>query len=66
MVKCDRCGREGVSLTGSWFNTEMICCGDADSCAAKEKAHPQFAEAKRVEEEAVKRGDMNFPGIGYS
>ena len=44
----------------SRFNTEMIC----DTCLAKEKAHPKYAEACRVELEHVKMGDYNFSGIG--
>jgi hypothetical protein len=38
----------------------MICSG----CEAKEHAHPQFEEARRVENEHVKIGDYNFAGIG--
>ena len=57
---CDRCGKESSSLIMSRFNTEMIC----DTCLAKEKAHPKYAEACRVELEHVKMGDYNFSGIG--
>ena len=61
---CDRCGRPAIAMKTSWFNTETICCFDPDSCAAKEEAHPKFKDAKDREFEAVKAGDMNFPGIG--
>jgi hypothetical protein len=44
----------------SRFNTETICI----PCERKEKAHPKYAEAARVELAAVKRGDYNFPDIG--
>lgn len=43
------------------FNLEMICL---DPCKLAEKAHPRYAEAVRVERQAVERGDHNFPGIG--
>jgi hypothetical protein len=59
-VTCDRCGRETLIVTGSYFNTELIC----EACDAAERAHPQFDEARRIETEAVRRGDYNFPGIG--
>lgn len=59
-MRCDRCGKETTGWTGSYFNTEKICF----ECRDKEEAHPEFAEARRIELEAVKRGDYNFPGIG--
>lgn len=42
------------------FNTEQICL----QCKAIEKAHPAYAEAARLEREAVLRGDYNFGGVG--
>lgn len=59
-MTCDRCGRESLTHTGSWFNLEQICL----QCSKQEKAHPLFEEAQRVERAAVKQGDHNFPGIG--
>jgi hypothetical protein len=44
----------------SRFNTETICT----DCETKEKAHPKYAEARRIEHEHVVRGNYNFPGIG--
>jgi hypothetical protein len=44
----------------SYFNTDTIC----SECWDVERAHPLFPEAKRVENEAVRAGDFNFPGIG--
>jgi len=59
--KCERCGGDTEGCTKvSYFNTETICM----SCVAKERAHPKYAEATRVECEAVKQGNYNFPGIG--
>lgn len=59
-MTCDRCGGDASTSIMSRFNTDTICL----LCQKKEKAHPAYAEAARVELEAVKRGDYNFPGIG--
>ena len=61
MSKCDRCGKENTALTGSYFNTQMIC---TDECDKKERAHPGFAEARRIENEEVRKGNLNYEGIG--
>jgi len=39
----------------------MIC---TDECDKNERAHPGFAEARRIENEAVRAGNLNYPGIG--
>ena len=57
---CERCGKETFGSTGSYFNTEIICF----ACDKAEREHPKYEEARRVEAEAVSRGDFNFPGIG--
>jgi hypothetical protein len=44
----------------SKFNTQEICM----ACLEKERKHPKYPEAVRTEAEAVKRGDLNYPGIG--
>jgi hypothetical protein len=44
----------------SRFNTQLCCV----SCLLREQAHPRFPEALAAEEDAVRRGDMNFPGVG--
>ena len=44
----------------SFFNTEEICL----PCVEKEQQHPDFEKAKEAEREAVKAGNLNFPGIG--
>jgi hypothetical protein len=59
-MTCDRCGKRTISATMSYFNTETIC----DECDARERAHPKFEEARRIENEAVRGGDYNFPGVG--
>jgi hypothetical protein len=57
---CDRCGKPARANTVSYFNTETICI----RCSRRERTHPQFTEAQRIEEEAVRAGNYNFPGIG--
>jgi hypothetical protein len=42
------------------FNTEEICL----DCREREEQHPPYEEARRAEAEAVRRGELNFPGIG--
>jgi hypothetical protein len=42
------------------FNTEQICL----DCKEREEQHPRYEEARRAEAEAVRRGELNFPGIG--
>lgn len=60
---CDRCG---VSLIGqsrimSIFNRDCIC----ETCKEEEKKHPDYEKAVEAEREAVAKGIMDFPGIGY-
>ena len=43
------------------FLCEQLCCVP---CLLKERAHPQFPRAVAAEEQAVRRGDFNFRGIG--
>ena len=57
---CDRCGSDARIFTMSRFNIETICL----PCEKKEKAHPAYTVAARVELAAVKAGDYNYPGIG--
>lgn len=58
--KCERCGRESSTLTGSWFNEQMIC----PQCDYLEHEHPLIEEAKRVERQQCLNGNYNFQGIG--
>lgn len=57
---CDRCYYPTDVVCMSYFNEDMCC----PSCIAKEKKHPKYAEAKRIENEEVKKGNFNFQGIG--
>jgi len=59
---CDRCGKDlkdGRMM--SMFNTDCLCL----DCLDKEKLHPDYEKARQAEHEAVKRGDLNFKGIGW-
>lgn len=61
-MNCERCRKEpdDGSLRMSMFNTQMIC----HSCDLKERNHPKFEEARQAENDAISRGEYNFPGIG--
>ena len=59
-MTCDRCGKQTSGSTGSYFNMEQICF----ACSDRERQHPAFEEARRIENEAVASGNFNYPGIG--
>jgi hypothetical protein len=45
----------------SRFNTDVLCM----RCIEEEKMHPDYPKAAAAELETVRRGDYNFPGIGW-
>ena len=59
-TRCDRCGGslEGGRIM-SMYNTQVICM----ECKAKEQRRPDYREAVEADNEAIRRGDRNFPGI---
>ena len=60
--KCDRCG--GSLERGrimSRFDTSCLCL----DCEREERQHPDYQKAADAELAAVRRGNMNFPGIGW-
>ena len=57
---CERCGIPTFTLTMSIFNSQMICL----ECDKQERAHTLHAAAKEAELDAIRQGEMNFPGIG--
>ena len=59
--KCDRCGGDLKVRIMSRFNTDCICM----KCAEEERQHPDYQKAADAELDAVRRGNMNFPGIGW-
>ncbi len=58
--KCQRCHKETIVTSMSVFNTQMIC----EMCQQKERQHPRFQEARQADQDAISKGDYNFPGIG--
>ena len=57
---CDRCGKDtNGKTTMSIFNQDVICL----PCKENEKKDPDYELARQAEAEAVKRGDMNYPGL---
>lgn len=42
------------------FNTDQICM----KCSKREKKHPRYEEARRLELQHVLKGDYNFGGVG--
>lgn len=60
MNRCERCGKESSYTTGSYFNTQMI----GKECDERERAHPDFEKARRIERDAVMSGNLNYVGIG--
>ena len=60
MAKCMRCGEETSVTIMSYFNTDILCI----ECDEKERAHPEFKEARAEEERHVRAGNYNFKGVG--
>ena len=58
--KCERCHKETLVTTMSYFNTQMIC----SKCEESEQADERYEEARKAENAAVMKGDYNFKGIG--
>lgn len=60
--KCARCGvpLESVVHTTSMFNKDVICV----DCKDREKRHPLYEKAVKVEREEVLKGNYNYEGIG--
>lgn len=58
--RCARCGRQIAVSIVSRFNTDILCV----ECSEKERAHPHYADAVMKEEEEIRRGNLNYPGIG--
>lgn len=60
MTKCDRCDKETRMTIMSMFNTDILCM----ECKDAETKDPRYAQARKADEDAIRRGDFNFPGIG--
>ena len=59
-MRCQRCGKETNVHILSVFNTQDVCL----QCKEAEEEHPQYERARKAEDDAVRRGNYNFPGIG--
>ena len=59
--KCDRCGRDLTVRVMFRFNTDTLC----PKCEQKERLHPDYLMAAAAELGAIRRGDLNFHGIGW-
>ncbi len=59
---CERCYKNTLAHTMSIFNTQTICL----DCKDEEKTHPDYEKARDAELAAVRSGDHNFPGIGWT
>lgn len=57
---CHRCGKRTLAHSMSYFNRDLCC----PECLRKEREHPAYAEAKRVEGEQVLAGNYNYGGVG--
>lgn len=58
---CERCKAETSITTMSMFNTQTICM----ECKDAEAKRPDYKAARGADEAAIRRGDFNFPGIGF-
>ena len=57
---CERCTKPTHTTTCSYFNTQMICM----ACDKRERNHPDYERAKRIELEQCLKGNLNFEGVG--
>jgi ArsR family metal-binding transcriptional regulator len=60
MTNCDRCGKQTRCTIMSMFNTQTICM----DCKDAEEKDPRYKAAREADEDAIRRGDFNFGGIG--
>lgn len=60
MAMCQRCGKETNITIMSMFNTQTICM----DCSDSERKRPDFEDARKADEAAIKSGNFNFKGIG--
>ena len=60
-TRCDRCGGSlDGGRTMSMFNEQTICM----ACKEKEQNRADYRKAVEADNEAIRRGDFNFKGIG--
>ena len=59
-MKCQRCRKETNIHIMSQFNTQEICI----ACSEAERKKPDYKDAVKAEQAAIRSGDYNFKGIG--
>ena len=59
---CQRCFKKTDTHIMSWYSQYLMCM----ECSDKENKRDDIKEAKKAEYEAVKSGNYNYEGIGYS
>lgn len=57
---CHRCHQETNGHIMSMFNEQLICF----DCSDKERKRDDFKAARKADEDAIRRGNFNFKGIG--
>jgi len=60
--RCQRCYKQSDVHTMSMFDVALVCM----TCIESEQNHPRYKEARDAEVKALKSGDLNFEGIGYT
>jgi hypothetical protein len=59
-MQCPRCGKETRITIMSMFNTQEICM----ECKEAETKRPDYGDAVKADEAAIRSGEFNFKGIG--
>ncbi len=59
---CDRCGMPMGAHIMSKFDLAIICI----PCKGDERQAPGYPAADEAEVSAVRRGELNFPGVGLT
>ena len=59
--RCDRCHAKLTARIMSMYNDDVLC----PECQEKEAQRSDYLEALQADCDAIKRGDFNFPGIGW-
>ena len=59
--RCDRCHVRLTARIMSMYNDDVLC----PECQEKEAQRSDYQDAVQADRDAIKRGDYNFPGIGW-
>jgi hypothetical protein len=61
-MRCNRCGKETTVTIMSMFNRDSLCM----DCKDAEKRHPDYALAFAADEAAIRAGNFNYAGVGWT